>query len=269
MMRIKNTEVELIQNDCVGTMRSLTPLSYDVVVTSPPYNLKKKYRSYRDDKTIADYLAWSEEWVGSIASVMRDDGSFFLNVGATSINPNLPFQLLGVVCKTFCLQNTFHWIKSISIDRNGATESYGHFKPINSKRFVNDLHEYVFHFTKEKNVSIDRLSIGVPYTDKSNVNRWQHTGKKDIRCRGNTWFIPYSTITSSTKQRPHPATFPPRLAENCIRIHGKKSARVLDPFVGIGSSAIAAIACDASIFTGIDIDDFYIQESLTRAQKYV
>ena len=42
----------------------------------------------------------------------------------------------------------------------------------------------------------------------------------DQRCRGNTWFIPYETIQSREKERPHPATFPVQLAEWCIKLHG-------------------------------------------------
>ena len=81
----------------------------------------------------------------------------------------------------------------------------------------------------------------MPYQDKSNIARWGHTGGADLRCRGNNWFIPYETINSRDKDRPHPATFPVALVEQCIRLHGKGAAtRLLDPFLGIGTSAIAA-----------------------------
>ena len=79
----------------------------------------------------------------------------------------------------FTLQNTIHWIKSIAIDRDAAGGAaldrdlaVGHYKPINSARFVNDCHEYVFHFTRHGETALDRTAIGVPYQDKSNVTRW-------------------------------------------------------------------------------------------------
>jgi site-specific DNA-methyltransferase (adenine-specific) len=71
--------------------------------------------------------------------------------------------------------------------------------------------------------------VGVPYADKSNIARWGHTAGRDLHCRGNTWFIPYRTIQNRRRDRPHPATFPVELASNCIRLHGKKSAVVMDP----------------------------------------
>jgi site-specific DNA-methyltransferase (adenine-specific) len=163
--------------------------------------------------------------------------------------------------KFFELQNTIHWIKSISIERESGVASYGHFKPINSQRYINDCHEYVFHFTPEGKSKIDRLAIGVPYTDKTNIQRWSHTNGQDKRCRGNTWFIPYKTIHQRAKQRPHPATFPVELASKCIRLHGKRDATVLDPFLGIGHSAIAAKECADLVeqFIGFDIDEEYLK----------
>ena len=57
----------------------------------------------------------------------------------------------------------------------------------------------------------------MPYQDQSNIGRWR-AAANGKRCRGNTWFIPYDTIKSREKDRPHPATFPPRLPEQCLRL---------------------------------------------------
>ena len=102
---------------------------------------------------------------------------------------------------------------------------------------------------------MNRLGLGVPYSDKSNIRRWAHTEGRDLRCRGNNWFIPYKTIVSRSKQRPHPATFPVQLAVNCIKIHGENPDLImLDPFLGIGHSALAARQCGLKKFFGFDID---------------
>lgn len=201
---------------------------------------------------------------------MTEDASFFLNLGAAPKNPLLPHQLLLALTDgtqpLFILQNTFHWVKSISVEtRAGETISAGHFKPINSHRYVNDCHEYVFHLTKSGNISLERRAAGVPYADKSNINRWGHTGGKDKRCRGNNWFIPYDTIQSRNKERPHPATFPVGLVEQCIRIHGHaEKTNLLDPFNGIGSSAVAAHRMGVKSYTGFDIDEGYLAVSQER-----
>jgi len=157
-------------SDCLDVFAQLPARSVDVMVTSPPYNLGINYNTYRDTKTDEEYLDWCEEWGASIARILAPDGSFFLNLGGASENPFFPFLVAMRVAKFFELQNTIHWIKSISIEREEGIMSYGHFKPINSPRFVNDCHEYVFHFTPEGKSKIDRLAIGVPYMDKSNVS---------------------------------------------------------------------------------------------------
>ena len=55
--------------------------------------------------------------------------------------------------------------------------SIGHFKPIPSNRYLNNFYEFIFHFTKKGDVKLDKLAIGVPYQDKSNVRRWMFTNK--------------------------------------------------------------------------------------------
>jgi len=255
------TLFDIRYGDCVEGMGQLDSASVDVVVTSPPYNLGIEYGTYQDNKKPEDYLDWCQGWGEQIAKVLSPDGSFFLNLGNSSENPFFAFDVAKRLAKMFKLQNTIHWVKSISIDRENSTMSCGHFKPINSQRFLNDCHEYVFHFTLNGNTKVDRLAIGVPYADKTNIERWGHTKGRDKRCRGNTWFIPYKTIHQRAKQRPHPATFPTELAAKCIRLHGCKNATVMDPFLGIGHSAFAANECAdlVSKFIGFEIDEEYLK----------
>jgi site-specific DNA-methyltransferase (adenine-specific) len=276
------TKFDLRREDCIKAMSRLADESVDLVVTSPPYNLGISYGKYSDRQDRRSYLVWCGEWARQIRRVLKSNGSFFLNIGAAPSNPMLPHEIVMALRESFVLQNTIHWIKSIAIDdrcsrrpagdarasqRKAATavSSFGHFKPINSPRFVNDCHEYVFHFTKSGRVELNRLALGVPYQDKSNIARWSHTRGKDLRCRGNTWFVPYETIQSSEKERPHPATFPVQLAEWCIKLHGASRVEsMLDPFLGIGNSAVAAQGCGVKKFIGFEIDDVYLAEAKTR-----
>jgi site-specific DNA-methyltransferase (adenine-specific) len=133
---------------------------------------------------------------------------------------------------------------------------------------LNDCHEYIFHFTKTGKVRLDRLAIGVPYQDKANISRF-NSGGADRRCRGNTWFIPYETIRDKESQRPHPASFPVRLPEMCIRLHGvDRTKLVLDPFIGIGSTALACLRLGVSCI-GFDIDPEYLKFASDRVRGYI
>jgi site-specific DNA-methyltransferase (adenine-specific) len=262
-----NTQMDLHLGDCISGMSELAADSVDLIVTSPPYNLGIKYSRYDDSAGREDYLRWSRRWCEQARRVLKPNGSFFLNVGACPSNPFLPHELVLQLRDLFVLQNTIHWIKSITITtRKGEEISAGHFKPISSRRYLNDCHEYLFHLTKSGTVPLDRRAVGVSYADKSNIARWGHTDGLDKRCRGNNWFIPYKTILNRESERPHPATFPVELAEMCIRLHGGGSELVvMDPFLGIGHAALAAKTCGVARFIGFEIDPEY----MTAAKRLV
>lgn len=110
--------------------------------------------------------------------------------------------------------------------------------------------------------------MGVPYQDKSNIGRWKQA-TQDKRCRGNTWFIPYDTIQSRDKERPHPATFPVKLPEMCIRLHGLDKVKlVLDPFLGIGTTALACLRLGVSCL-GFEIDPQYFHIAVQRIESFI
>lgn len=274
MTRNRNS-LRLIHGDfLLESPKIAAPASVDLLVTSPPYNLGIKYSKYRDDLPREAYLEWTARWAAEVKRVLSPGGSLFLNVGAPPSEPWGAMEVADVFRKSFKLQNVIHWIKCISISKAdvgnypGITQdvTVGHYKPVNSPRFVNDLHEYIFHFTHEGDVALDRTAIGVPYQDETNIKRWGGAGG-GLHCRGNTWFIPYPTIKFRSKDRPHPATFPVRLPEMCMRLHGVKKIKLaMDPFLGLGSSAVAAKALGIP-FLGFEIDEVYLEFARQRIKK--
>jgi site-specific DNA-methyltransferase (adenine-specific) len=259
--------------DCIDVFSHLPAASIDVIVTSPPYNLGIRYNRYQDTLSQDAYLKWTDEWVAAAARVLRPNGSLFLNVGARPSDPWTPLDVAQAVRSRLRLQNIIHWIKSIAIERDSAGVgagltrdlAVGHYKPINSERFLNDCQEFVFHFTPEGATSLDRLALGVAYQDQSNVGRWR-AAADGLRCRGNTWFIPYETIQRRDRDRPHPATFPSRLPEQCLKLHGlSRIETAMDPFTGLGSTAVACARLGVN-FVGSDIDETYLQEAVERVR---
>jgi site-specific DNA-methyltransferase (adenine-specific) len=274
VLRVGSATLRFFLGDCLDWLPRISSHGVDAVVTSPPYNLGIKYNLYEDRMPRGEYLAWTARWVSAVAEALAPDGSLFLNVGAKPTDPWVAMDIAQAVRPHLELQNTIHWVKSIVIERDAAGASaglardlaVGHYKPINSGRFVNDCHEFIFHFSPTGRTPLDRTGIGVPYQDQSNIGRWQ-AAAGGLRCRGNAWFLPYETINSREKDRPHPATFPVRLPEYCLRLHGVDRLRlVVDPFMGLGNTALACAALGVD-FAGIELDRQYLDEAVERVAK--
>lgn len=250
---------KIIIGDCCEVLQQMVAASIDVVITSPPYNLGIAYQSYDDNRPRDNYLAWIDMVGAAIARVMKPKASFFLNLGSSNSDPWIMMDVANVMRSRFVLQNHIIWVKSISV----GDDSHGHFKPINSRRYLNHVHEAIFHFTLDGDVPIDRLAIGVPFADKSNISRRGHP--QDRRCAGNCWFLPYATVQSKQEKYNHPAGFPVELAVRCIKLHGVADAVILDPFLGSGTSLVAAARLGHRGI-GIEIDALYAARAVNRVQ---
>jgi site-specific DNA-methyltransferase (adenine-specific) len=261
------TIMEIYNQDCIsGMVQHLRDKSVGVIVTSPPYNIGARYSIYNDNLTLTEYLEFIEVAAIQVKRVLKNNGSFFLNVGSNLSDPFKAFNIAQVVAEHFALQNTILWVKSISFEKEDfgksnimQASSVGHFKPVSSDVYLANCHEYIFHFVTDR-VKLDKLAVGVPYQDKSNIGRYSDHDKRD---RGNVWFIPYQTILNKSERSFHPSTFPVKLPEMCLRLHGIKPGIVVsDPFCGIGTTAIACRNLGVGRFIGFEIDQKYYEAAI-------
>ena len=252
----------IIHGDCLEELRKLPDASIDLIVTSPQYNIGLNYDYGSDKLLVEEYLSGLKDVSVEMRRVLKDDGSLFLNIGSTNVDPWIEHDVSQVFRSVFVLQNRIIWVKSISIDE----QTVGHYKPINSKRFLNHLFETVFHFTKKGDCQIDRLAIGVPYADKTNIARRGHA--QDLKCMGNVWYIPYLTVQSKSEKFNHPAGFPLKLPIFCIKLHGGKTGVVLDPYLGSGTTLAAAAHLGWSGI-GIEHSAQYVETSKERLRATI
>jgi site-specific DNA-methyltransferase (adenine-specific) len=256
-------KLEIWCGDCLSLMpKNLADKSISVVVTSPPFNLGVKYNNYKDDRPFGKYLEWLEAVFVEIKRVLQNDGSFFLNIGSSRMQPWNAMKVAEVAGKHFVLQNEITWVKAITV--NG--QSLGHFTPIMGNRFLNHNFEPVYHFTKTGKVTLDRLSIGVPY--EYECNRLRNSSTRNVRCAGDVWFIPHKTVHEKKDKGFHPAVFPTELAARCIILAGvRKEMVVLDPFAGIGSSLCACQKLGVRGI-GIEMDAAYCRQARARLNQH-
>lgn len=265
---------QFILGDCLESLKDIGDKSITTVVTSPPYNIGLKYHKYKDKKPRDQYLEWIYDIFVELKRILKDDGHIFLNMGYTNKDPWISMEVALKLKDLFVLQNNITWVKSISIGED-KDDTHGHFKPINSDRYINVTNENIYHFTKTNKIKINREAVGVPYKWKCNlidrktgehrINKKTGLPVEDKRCKGNSWFIPYDTINSKKERGSHPATFPEKLVEHCIKIADVKEGIILDPFIGSGTTVRVAKKMSDTIEgynlsgIGIDIDEKYIE----------
>lgn len=279
--------------DCVEGMLALPANSVDIVTTSPPYNLNIAYGTYRDNKPRQEYLAWLDRVFVAVKHCLKPDGHFWLNVGYSNIDPWVGMDVAQVAREHFVLQNNFNWVKSITINdvttghfkpinserfANPTWEHLFHFTKTGQvpcdKLAVGVPYMWDCNIDNTGRIK-GRLAKKLGYANIKDFNQRatdedrakfdaelavklaNQKPKAETRCRGNSWFVPYDTIANREKHRgSHPATFPVALIENCIRFSGIKSGVLVDPFMGSGTSAIAAVNCGLD-YIGFDIDSDY------------
>ena len=281
--------------DCVEGMLELPANSVDIVTTSPPYNLDINYGTYQDNKPRLEYLAWLDTVFAAVKHCLKDDGHFWLNMGYSNIDPWVGMDVGNVARQHFILQNNFIWVKSIAINdvtsghfkpinsnrfANPTWEHLFHFTKTgavvcdklavgvpymwdcnidNSGRVRGRLaKKYGFKDIKDFNKNAD-VETTTKFENELSTKLENKAPRPDTRCKGNSWFIPYDTIANREKHRgSHPATYPVALIEQCIKFSGLQSGVLVDPFMGSGTSAVAAAKCGLD-YVGFDIDADYKQ----------
>lgn len=223
--------------NCLEGLAQLKENSIDLIVSSPPYKDEDGFQEL-PLKLIFDNLY----------RVLKPNSLFFLNFGHLAEEKLRPFKVCELAMESgFKLNDTITWLKA-------------QYSPIQGKRRLNNLTEFIFLLYKGKMPELNRLSIGVPYKDKSNIGRYSDV---DLKCRGNLWEIPYETINKKSLKL-HSDRFPVKLPEMCIKLAGiPKGALVLDCFSGSGSTALAAKRLGMK-YLGFEINPAHWETSIKR-----
>ena len=221
----------IIQQDCVKGMSELDKGGVDCIVTSPPY---KDEDGYTDDLMLA--------WLEQAHRVLKTNSVLFMNFGHLAGFKSRAFRVAMMAEDVgFVWNDTITWVKN-------------HYRPIQGNKRVNNLTEFIFILTKGK-PPLDRLAIGVPYADKSNIGRF---ATQDLKCRGNVWPLKYKTVQSKEQKR-HNDRFPVDLPLWCLLLAGlEEDSLVVDPFNGSGTTGIACKILGHQ-YIGYEINPHHVQ----------
>lgn len=235
-----------IINDNVLDIRNIKENSIDLIVTSPPYNVDIKYNSNDDKLTYSEYLKFSELWMSNCYKWMKSDGRFCLNVPLDKNkggHQSVGADITNIAKKIgFSYHSTIIWNEG-NISRRTA---WGSWKSASAPYVIAPVEFIIILY---KNVWKKTSGSGVSDISKDEFMSWTN----------GLW-----TFSGESKKRiGHPAPFPIELPNRCIKLFSFVDDLILDPFLGSGTSVIAALKNNRRAI-GIDIDETYCKLALKR-----
>jgi site-specific DNA-methyltransferase (adenine-specific) len=238
-----------IINDDVLTTRQMKSKSVDLIITSPPYNIDICYGSHDDGSSYDEYLAFSKKWMARCHRWLVDSGRLCLNIPLDKNKGGQ--QSVGADLTTIAKEAGFSYHATIvwnegNISRRTAWGSW--MSP--SAPFVIAPVELIVVLYK---VSWKRPAAG----RKSDISRQEFMD----------WTNGLWTFSGESKKKVnHPAPFPVELPLRCMKLFSYVDDTVLDPFMGSGSTLLAASRCSRKGI-GIELDEEYCGIALQRIQK--
>lgn len=218
-------------------MHHLPDQCVHLMVTSPPYNVGK---DYDEDLTLDEYLAFLSSVFKEVYRVLVPGGRACINIANLGRKPYLPLNAYIVktmVDLNFLMRGEIIWNKAASASPSTAWGSW--LSAANPT--LRDVHEYILVFSKG---SFKRL----------NPQKRPATITKDefLECSKSVWTFP----TESARKIGHPAPFPVELPRRLIQLYTFSDEIVIDPFMGSGQTAIAALMTGRH-FVGYEINEEY------------
>jgi DNA modification methylase len=262
--------------DALEWLAALPDKHFALAVTSPPYNIGKPYET---DKrwSLKEYLAFVEETVARLIPKITDTGSICWQVG-NYVKSGEVFPL-DIYTHDFFrsrgmkLRNRIIWRFNFGHNANarfsGRYETVLWFSKADKYTFNLDPVRVPQLYPGKRHSSTKGRLAGLPSGNprgKNPADFWEFSGENAFR-RDPIWDVP-NVKSNHPEHTFHPCQFPIELAERCILALSKKGQRVIDPFVGAGTTVIAA-AKNGRIGVGIDSDPKYIKLARSRLQQLV
>lgn len=243
---------KIIQGDCLSILKKIPDQSVDITFADPPFNLKKKYSQYNDSKEQRDYLNWCNDWISEMVRVTKPTGSIFVH--------NIPRWLVYYTERLNKIAYFRHWIVW---DSGGA--------PIGKTLLPN--HYGILYYTKSLSYKDFKFyDIRYPHPKCRTCNEFlkDYGGKKDQAHKfgpllSDVW-NDIHRIRHKKRRNEHPCQLAIPLLERLILMSTDEGDIVLDPFMGTGTTAVAAKQLGRK-YIGIEIDPDYVNIAKNNLQS--
>ena len=228
-------------------MKDIPDNSVALAFTSPPYNVGK---DYDDDMEFEEYLDLIRDVGQEVYRVLRPGGRYVINIANLGRKPYIPLHAFFYqihVGLGYLAMGEIIWQKGKGANSSTA---WGSWMKAKAPR-LRDIHEYLLVFAK---IDFSRPDKGISTIERDEF----------MAATLSVWEIP----PESAKRVKHPAPFPVALARRVIELYSYKDDVILDPFVGSGSTCVAAAQTER-YYVGYDISEVYCEISRERIAKEV
>jgi len=240
-------DVDVIFHASCEDMKELPDNSVHLMVTSPPYNVGKEYDN---NLTLEEYLAflirvWKETY-----RVLVPGGRACINIANVGRKPYIPLHasiMQDMIDLGFLMRGEIIWDKAASASSSTAWGSW----QSATNPTLRDTHEYILVFSKGS------------YRREKMDGRASTISKDEfLEFTKSVWGFP----SESARKVGHPAPFPIELPYRLIQLYTFSNEIVLDPFMGSGQTALAALKAGRH-FSGYEVNENYIQLANQRIQS--
>ncbi|MFZ1019828.1 MAG: site-specific DNA-methyltransferase [Minisyncoccia bacterium] len=253
MEKIKN---KIFNEDCLIGIKKIPDNSIDLIVADPPYCLGKDYENDSDKLDSKEYLEWTYQWIDAIIPKLKDTGSFYIFL-SWQYSP----EIFSYIKTKMPMINEIIWDRRVP-SMGGSTRKFS------------SVHDNIgFFVKKDKKYYFDIDSIRIPYDEETKKARTRSifVGKKWLEMGYNPkdiWSV--SRIHAQAPEREnHPTQKPLQIIERIINASCPIGGIVLDPFMGTGTTAIAAMNKKRN-YIGFEINKNYcelINKRISDSQK--
>lgn len=219
-------------------MNELPDNSIHLMITSPPYNVTKEYDQ---NLLLSEYLGFLNRVWKETFRVLVPGGRVCINVANLGRKPYIPLHsyiINSMLEIGFLMRGEIIWDKGAS---SSASTAWGSWLSA-ANPVLRDIHEYILIFSKG--------NFALPSRDKKS----SITKNEFLEYTKSIWKFP----AASAKRVGHPAPFPEELPARLIKLYSFEDDNILDPFVGSGTTCIAALKLNRN-YVGYDITEDYVK----------
>lgn len=255
-----NNEMTLFEGDCIDLLKEIPDESVDLIITSPPYCMKKAYENPKDD--IQTFKDLHLKIFDNIYRILKNGGSICWQTGYHVANAN-------VIPLDYCVYEIFtsnnDKLPTPLILRNRIVWTFGH--GLNSTQRFSGRHETILWFTKGERYEFDLDNVRIPqkYPGKK-YYKGEHKGEFSGNPLGknpsDVWDIP-NVKANHIEKTLHPCQFPVAIPQRLIKALTKPNDVVFDPFMGSGTTALAALI-EQRKFIGSELKHEYYEIAYNR-----